>query len=100
MCLSHHQTAVLKIPEDARNLVVLEHAIVRITVAGNAVHCPIPLENVCMALMQNGDGSLDGGPPNTSVNTKFIYIKYQRKNKQNDKITTNKHIYNIIMIFK
>ena len=71
MCLSHHQTAVLKIPEDARNLVVLEHAIVRITVAGNAVHCPIPLENVCMALMQNGDGSLDGGQPNTSVNTKL-----------------------------
>ena len=98
MCLSHHQTAVLKIPEDARNLVVLEHAIVRITVAGNAVHCPIPLENVCMALMQNGDGSLDGGQPNTSVNTKLHTLSISEKH--NNKITTNKHIYNIIIIFK
>ena len=65
MCLFHHQTAVLKTPEDARSLAVLEHAIVRITVAGNAVHYLIPLEHVCMALMQNGDGSLDGGPLNT-----------------------------------
>ena len=62
---------VPRTPEDVRSLVVPEHAIVRITVAGNAVHCPIPLENVCMALMQNGDGSLDGGQPNTSVNTKL-----------------------------
>ena len=98
MCLSHHQTAVLKIPEDARNLVVLEHAIVRITVAGNAVHCPIPLENVCLTLMQNGDGSLDGGQPNTSVNTKLHTLSISEKH--NNKITTNKHIYNIIIIFK
>ena len=65
MCLSHLQVAVLKIPEDVRSLLVPEHAIVRITVAGKDVRYLNPLKNVYTALMQNGNGIYDGGLLNT-----------------------------------